>query len=216
MGFWQVFFSKPYFPALVFLALLQPAILFASNLLEEKLADVPPTQRLFLRLGKPLLFSLSVVVFIYLTYPAGFGLTQATTFREVLDANHKNASSLINLVFILGFLLPIIPVIGKFPGTVVALQANMGNAFVFKWMTAQSNLQSVSLLPNPAPILLLLASFWLLHILATRISLVIGDFLDRSYHYSGFSQLLSPFISILLHGPFILTYTLSLGNQLPR
>ena len=216
MDFWQAFLSKPYFTALITLSLLQPLILFASDCIEEKLADVATSHRLFFHLGKPLLFTFSVVLFIYLAYPASFGLAQTASLSNILEANRKTPNSLVNLVFILGFLLPIIPVLGKLPGTVVAIQAMVGNAAVFKWMTAQSTSQTVSLLPNPAPVALLLTVCWLLHVISTRISLTLGDLVDRSFNRNGFSYLFNPAINILLHSPFILAYTLSLGNQLPE
>ncbi|MEN8259143.1 MAG: hypothetical protein ABFS02_00915 [Pseudomonadota bacterium] len=122
MGFWEGFFNPGFFFALCFIAVLQPVVILILDRLERHTQDVAVTHGILEYLGRPFAYALLVVLFLLLAYPALFGLDEAPSFADILAANGKNASNLINLVFLLGLFLPAVPIFGRYKGTVNALQ----------------------------------------------------------------------------------------------
>ncbi|MGH8531058.1 MAG: hypothetical protein ACRETN_14640, partial [Nevskiales bacterium] len=80
----------------------------------------------------PLLRVAVLMIFLFAAYPALFGLQRAPSLTDLLL--HKGRiHSLLNLMFALGLLLPLVPGLRRFPGLVFPLHAIAGASLLAFW-----------------------------------------------------------------------------------
>ena len=217
MGFWEAFFNARFFFALCFVAVLQPLVILGLDRLERKTQHVAVTRGILAYAGRPFVYALLVVLFMLLAYPALFGFDEAPSLPDILAANGKSATNLINWVFLLGLFLPAVPILGRHKGTVNALQIVITGALVGTWLTeAHVRHSALRLMPPVALAFQLVLMTVAFDRLSELFGAVLGKRLDRYCHIEGSGFLLEPMIGFFLQGPVILLYLLFLGMQIAR
>lgn len=206
--------------------LLQPAIWFALLMLVMATAIVIPladyTQHrlpsLLLRwqwehVAIPLLRILLLLLFIVLAYPELYGLHSASAFGTVVSTENGHTYHLINILFILAVLLPLVPVIGDWQALALPLQGATAVALIFSWMPGQ-HMSLSGYWPGTLTLLLLLALAWLSYRIAMLLGHTLGPFVDRQFHLHGSTTILGNIFLLILQTPLIIIYAHSLGRYI--
>lgn len=215
MDFWQTLFSPEYLFSLIFVSVLHPLILVAVDKLNQHLQQQIILGSLTVFVVRPVVLTLLVLVFLYFAYPTLFGLHSTPAFGQVLLLNHVSFNNLINILFLLGVLLPVIPVIGAHQGSVTVMQSMLMSAVFFHWMIKAVQIdRAIDYVPGFLMLLQLLVLSYVLFQFSVKVSGVLGERLDRFFTTQGIGMLVEPMSTFFLQGPVILLYTLFLGGQL--
>lgn len=62
-----------------------------------------------------------MIAFILLVYPVNFGIGTAPSIQKLLSLNAQRSSFLINMIFLLTFVFPLVPVIKKWEELIIPL-----------------------------------------------------------------------------------------------
>jgi len=205
-------------PALLFALLLYSLLVIALEWLTARLQhavhEVTLTAWLLEHVGLPWARVIALLVFVFLAYPALFGLREAPPLGSLLSAHDGRVSTLINTAFVLSLLLPLLPVAGNWKSIVLPLQAIAVSSLLFHWLTLSLGRADVHYWPGwgiaLAIIVLAPSTQWL----AQHGSHYFGAYIDRLSEREGFDALLYEGLLLLMQVPAILLYTLSLGQQL--
>lgn len=99
----------------------------------------------------------SLMLFLFVAYPALFGARQAPPLGAILLGTDGRLDDLINVLFFAGLLLPALPVLRRLPGLTLPLQGMAGTALLFTWLAQALGATHVRLLPDAGQWLLLAA-----------------------------------------------------------
>lgn len=180
----------------------------------EAAAEVAVSHWLFEHVMIPLGRAMTLVLFILVAYPALFGLAFAPPLGELLAADHLRLTTLLNIVFLLTLLLPLLPGIGRLPELVLPLQGIAGATLTFRWLAASLPARDIHYWPGINTVLGLLLLALVTHWLAKGLSHQLAQRLDQAFQIEGSDRLIYRSVVMMMQMPVILLYTLSLGRQL--
>ena len=103
-----------------------PVFAFIHDRLENR-----TLQFIWDRIGTPLLRTFLIIAFILLVYPLNFGMETAPKINVLLNVDKIRIDYLINIIFLLTFLFPLIPVIGKWDELIIPLQGIIASMILF-------------------------------------------------------------------------------------
>lgn len=205
MSFPDLLFQPRLLLALLAFILVSSLFALAELRLEPHYRQNPATAWIAGRIFVPLAEVLALLVFLLIAYPVPYGLAAEPGILELLSADGR-ITDLINLLFLLSLLLPLLPGLGRLPGVVLLVQALAATALLFHWLAAGLQVEA-SLAPGWLPLGLILLWAWAGQRLARRLSPMQGEGLTPGrilhWHLTGAVQL-----------PAILIYGQSLGRQL--
>lgn len=118
---------------LLLAALLIPPLAFFERWSDQFVLRHPEQEWAFEHGWLPFARALVLIAMIMGSYPDVFHLQDAPTLSEVLAGNDNWLDHAINLVLLLGFVLPLLPVIGQLPGIVLPAQAWGMTALLASW-----------------------------------------------------------------------------------
>lgn len=166
------------------------------------------------KIGMPLIRTFLIIGFILLVYPINFGVVSAPSISELLAVDDMRSNYLINMVFLLTFFFPIIPVIGKWDELTIPLQGMLCSMIVFSWLCQGFDIESYSLFPNFKTLSLIILISFITHWLAETISVQTGDYFDKMFHREGFKVLIFKAVVLIMQSPVIFIFGSYLGKQL--
>lgn len=167
------------------------------------------------KIGIPLIRAFLIIGFIVLIYPINFGLDSAPPIGELLSVNDKRSSFLINMIFLLTFLFPLIPLLGKLEELTIPLQGILCSMIIFSWLCQRLNIDNYSLWPDFKVFVLIILMSLATHCLAKHFSAFTGDYLDELFHREGFKTLIFNAVVLIMQSPVILIFGIYLGDQIP-
>ncbi len=154
----------------------------------------------------PLLRVAVLLIFLFAAYPALFGLKQAPPLADVVLADGR-MHKLLNLLFMLGLLLPLLPGVRRFPALVFPLHAVAGASLLASWLGDATGMQ-VRLLPG-------LEALGLFAVLALAGGWVAGKLVGSTRAYEeGWDEEFYTALVMFCQAPAILAYTWTLGRSL--
>ena len=171
-------------------------------------------QWLWDHIGIPLLRASLMLIFIALAYPTLFGLEEAPSLVMLLSAEEMRINYLLNLIFIITLLFPVIPVVGKWEEVILPLQGIAATALLFSWLCEALKLEDVSYWPGINTLVSIILLTFITHHVSNRISLSLGNCLNEKFNVKHSEELLSKGIIIFIQAPIILLFSLALGKQL--
>ncbi len=164
--------------------------------------------------GIPLARAGLLILFILIAYPVPFGTQTAPPLQTLFAADAMRVNRLLNPVFLITLLLPLIPVIGTRPAWVVPLQGIAACALLFSWLATEQGLETVSYWPGANTLMLIaviaIATYWL----AIYLSRQVGQHLDTAFEVKGASILVFEATVLVFQTPALLLFSLALGRQL--
>lgn len=167
------------------------------------------------KIGMPLIRAFLIIGFILLIYPINFGLDAAPSINELLSVDDKRSSFLINMIFLLTFLFPFIPLLGRLDEFTIPLQGILCSMIIFSWLCQGLNIQDYSLFPDFKVLALIILMSVATHWLAKHVSEYTGDYLDKLFHREGFKTLSFKAVVLIMQCPVIFIFGIYLGKQIP-
>lgn len=162
----------------------------------------------------PLARATLLLLFIALAYPALYGLHEVPPLGAVLAGGEHRLSHLINLMFLLSLLLPLLPLIGTLPGVVLPLQGISAAGLLFHWLSTTQGV-SAALLPGWTAAGLILVWIYAGHRLALAAAHRLGGWANARFEMQDLEKAAYEVLILACQTPAILIYTLALGRQWP-
>ena len=196
---------------LAVLALLEP---WLELWIESRFHDNPPALWLREHLGLPLLRAACVVLFVYLAYPALFGLREAPSLTVLLAAHENGTSTVIGVAFLVALAAPVLPLFQRHPELVLPVQGALATAFLFDWLADYLHITTATVWPGFDVLLLMGLAAWLMNRIAHRAGRRIGAMVDTATDTSGYEALVVHVVTLLAQAPVVLIYSTALANQI--
>lgn len=162
----------------------------------------------------PLSRAAALMLFLIIAYPLIFGITAAPPLSTVLNSDSLHLSTLINVLFLVSLLLPIIPVVGNMPAFLLPLQGAAGAALLFSWLGDIANYQNIDYLPSVGGLTVMLSTAYGLHLAAKFLSLRFSTSLEQLYNRNDTQVLIYRILIVIFQIPVILIYATQLGAQI--
>lgn len=166
------------------------------------------------KIGMPLIRVFLIIGFILLVYPVNFGIASAPSINALLAIDDMRSSFLINMVFLLTFFFPFIPVIGKCDELIIPLQGILSSMIIFSWLCQGLDIENYSLFPDSKTLGLIILISIMTHWLAEYLSEHSGEYFDKLFHREGFKVLIFKAVVLIMQSPVIFIFGIYLGRQL--
>ena len=213
MSVWESLFTPTILIAMFVYMIMTIISLHLSFRLHAALEHTLP-QWLWDHIGIPLLRASLMLIFIALAYPTLFGLEKAPSLLILLSAEEMRINYLLNLIFIITLLFPVIPVVGEWEEVILPLQGIAASALLFSWLCETLKLEDISYWPGINTLVSIILLTFITHYVSNRISLSLGNYLNEKFNVKHSEELLSKGIIIFIQAPIILLFSLALGKQL--
>ena len=161
----------------------------------------------------PIIRIAAIVVFVTLAYPTILGLNQAPPIMSVLGADNR-FSTLINVLFAVTIILPLVPVIGSLHALVLPAQGIAAVLLLVNWLLPIQHHTQIRFFPDSTLSITILIMAIISHWLATHAAEFIGDRLDLWLNRKGFAAVVYQITLLIFQAPIILMYSLFIGKQL--
>lgn len=162
----------------------------------------------------PLFRAALIAMFVFIAYPAVIGVRSAPPLSRLVADTGFGMTALMNVLFVLSIVAPLVVRPLRRPGLVVPLQGFVATAVVFSWFTAYLGATSAGWWPGTLAAIAMLVMTVIAHRLAAETGLVLGQAMDRRFHTDGFERIVPHVTEILSQTPVILYYGLTLGRQI--
>lgn len=200
--------------AILVITLLAVVVEIISRKILNILDDVSVSEWLFEKIFIPLFRALELMIFILLTYPVIFGLSDAPPISQLLAEGSHRINTLLNVLFVLPLLFSLLPVFGRMPSLLLPIQGIAGSTLVFSWMQAALQRQDIQYVPSimviGAIILLAIVS----HAVAKWMAMHLSNSVNRFFHINDGQKIVYRIVVVVTQLPVILIYTTGLGRQL--
>jgi hypothetical protein len=200
--------------AILVVTLLSIAVEIISRKILNVLDDVSISEWLFEKIFIPLFRALELMIFILLTYPVLFGLNEAPPISELLAAGSHRINTLLNILFVLPLLFPLLPVFGRIPSLLLPIQGIAGSTLIFSWMQAALQLEHIHYMPGLIIVAVIILLAILSHTIARWIASHISQGVNRFFHIDDGQIIVYRIVVVIAQLPVILIYTTGLGGQL--
>lgn len=213
MGLSTIFFSTKFMIALAIYTMLITVCLPLLDRVHAKL-NHSILQWKWDHIAIPLAQAAMIMVFILLAYPVIYGIENAPAILSLLSQDDLRINHLINLIFIISLLFPLIPVLGEWHELVIPLQGITASVLIFSWLAPGLGYTQYSYWPGWEIVVACLALAVVAHWLGVQISLLIGHKLDQKFNVLDSGELFSRGLIMLFQSPVLLLFSASLGKQL--
>jgi hypothetical protein len=205
-GLLDVILSTRFVVATLIYTLLSLFVSWLDLWLEEKLHDVPVSDWLAEHFGIPLLRVLSMIIFIILLYPELFSLEPLPSITQLLANGEGRIQHMMNWVFVIALLLPLVPMLGPRIEIVLPVQGLVVLVILSRWLVQYHGLKDVSLLPSGTIVGAMLITGALGSYLTVSISQHMGRWIDRQFtvHHGG--TLIYPLLALVIQTPTLALY----------
>jgi hypothetical protein len=213
MSISTIFFSVKFLTALAVYAILITIFLPLQARVYEKL-EHSALQWKWEHIAIPLAQAAMMMVFILLAYPVIYGIENAPEISILLSQDDLRIDYLVNLIFMVSLLFPLIPVLGHWHELVLPLQGIAASALIFSWLAQGVGLTEFSYWPGWEIVIACLFLGVFTHWVGVKISQFVGHKLDEAFNVLHSGELFSRGLILLLQSPVILLFSCSLGKQL--
>ena len=161
----------------------------------------------------PLLRILLLLLFIAMAWPELYGLQSGPELSAVLTPDSGRSIELINLLFVLSVILPLIPVMGDWHALTLPLQGITAVALIFNWIPDNQAALS-AYWPGWLTVITLAIMAWLAYQLSVLAGEYLGYDIDARWHVTGSHEMISNVLLLILQAPIIIIYAHGLGTHL--
>lgn len=177
------------------------------------ISEVSATSWLMTHTIIPAARALALVTFILVAYPVLFGVELALPISQLLSAGEMRLTNLVNIVFLLSLLLPMIPIFSRWPALVLPLQGIAAATMVFQWWATTQSSINIQFWPGWSAVTMMVVLAIITHEIAKQLSHYLEKKVDVILTRKGSGKLIYRTVVMIMQVPVILMYTLSLGKQ---
>ena len=162
----------------------------------------------------PLMQAGLIVTFILIAYPVLYGTVEAPAVTALFSGETMRLNYLLNTLFLLTLLFPLVPVVGEWQALVFPLQGIAASALLFAWLAESRLLRDYTLWPGLDIFIYCLALALITHRLAMIVADEAGERIDNWAGVTDSGALIAECLVLFLQSPVILLFSLGLGRQL--
>jgi len=218
MSYYEVLWHPTLILTTIFYSLMVISFEASYQYFLYKISHVETTHWIAEQIGTPFFHVLLIIMFLYLSYPILYGLDEKNLpgLNELLNTSKGQNMKMINSLFIISTLLPLIPVINRFIALILPLQAIAGSAIIYSWMADTLKIE-YSLFPH----LEVLAIIILLSLLAELSAKIFSGILEHSinttnllenFQTQDIEKIIYKSMLLIFQIPILLVYTINLSN----
>lgn len=174
--------------------------------LGEKLHDIPVSDWLVEHFGIPLLHALSMIVFIIILYPVLFGLEPLPTVSDLLADGEGRIQHMVNWVFVIALLLPMIPLLGPRIEIVLPVQGLVVLVILSRWLMQYLDLKDASLIPDASTLGAMVLTGVIGSYLTVFITQHLGRWIDDQFDVHHGGTLIYPMLALVMQTPTLALY----------
>jgi len=141
-------------------------------------------------------------------------VASAIPMGELLTAGQLRLTNLVNVVFLLSLLLPLIPAFSRWPAFVLPIQGIAAATMVFNWWAESQPQTVIHFWPETSTLVSLIVLAMVTHEISKHLSNRLEKRVDAMIQREGSGRLIYRTVLMIMQMPVILLYTLSLGQQL--
>ena len=205
----SVVFSPRFFLSSALFISLSLLISWLGLWLQHRLHEHPFNDWLVEHIGIPLLSALAMILFIAILYPVLFPLESLPSFYTLLSSEAGRMNQLINWVFVLSLMIPMIPILGPRIEIVLPIQGLVVVALITNWLSTHLNDTAISMLPPAIDIMWMLIWGAIAARLAVHLSRQLGEHIDYRYHVADAGTFLYPIFALIFQTPTLAIYARS-------
>jgi hypothetical protein len=205
-GILDVILSTRFVAATLIYTLLTLAVSWLDLWLEEKLHDVPVSDWLAEHFGIPLLRVLSMIVFFILLYPELFSFDPLPSITQLVADGEGRIQHMMNWVFVIALLLPMIPLLGPRIEIVLPVQGLVVLVILSRWLIQYLGLQDVSLIPSASIFGAMMITGVVGSYLTVSVSQHLGRWIDRQFTVHHGATLIYPLLALVIQTPTLALY----------
>ncbi len=217
MNYFDVLFS----PVIIMATLIYTFMAITFELMYtrflHRLKDTASTHWVAQHIGAPFFHVLLLVCFIYMSYPVLYGLdTQLSngsvvpSLSQLLNAHSGQTMKLINTIFVISVILPLIPIINRFSALILPFQAMAGSAVLYGWLSEFSQISFI-ILPSYTVLALIIFFSAIAEFMAQTLAIFLETHIRHSYQAKAMQKIIHKSTLLILQVPILLIYTLSLN-----
>ncbi len=218
MNYYDVLFHPTIILSTILYLILVISFEISYQLFLHKISHVTASHWIAKKIGTPFFHVILLVSFIYMTYPVLYGLdgkelpTLGMLFDIVEDPNRK----MINNLFVISVILPLIPIINRFIALILPLQAIAGCAIVYSWMADYLGIK-YSLFPDLEVLAIIVLFSLLAEYSAKTLVALTGHSMNQISYLENFKlqdidAVVYKSTLLAFQIPILLIYTLNLPN----
>ncbi|MGK0298741.1 MAG: hypothetical protein ACI9XC_002364 [Gammaproteobacteria bacterium] len=213
MSIFEIILSQQFLVALLIYGILIAIIFPLSEHVYRRLQN-SVLEWMWDHIAMPLIQAGMLMFFVLLTYPVIFGIEHAPAISLLLSQDDLRINHLVNLLFIISLLFPLVPVVGNWNELILPVQGIAGSMMIFSWMVSSLGVTQYSYWPGWDVMLYCMVLGVITHWLAILVAHFIGNKIDKFYNVLGSGELFSRGLILLLQSPVILLFSAGLGRQL--
>lgn len=213
MSLFQILYSGHFILAVSVYGLFILFLLPLSARISTRL-EYPLLQWQWDHIAIPLLEVLLLILFICLAYPEIFGIRQAPSIWLLLQLGELRLNNLMNVLFLVTLLFPLVPVFGERRELVLPIQGIAALMMIFNWLAHELAIEHVSYWPGMQNIFLILIVAILAYWSAARIAAFAGHRFDERFNVLHSGALFARCLILFMQSPALLIYSVGLGKQL--
>lgn len=202
----DVIISTRFFAATLIYSLLILLIFWLDLWLEAKLHDVPVSDWLVEHFGIPLLHALAMILFVIILYPELFPLDPLPSVSELVRDGEGRVQHMMNWVFVIALLIPMIPVIGPRVEIILPVQGLIVLIILSRWLIQYSGSEQMSLFPSGATLGAMFLTGIVGSFLTVYLTQYLGQWSDRRFNVDHSGTLLYPMLALITQTPTLALY----------
>jgi len=202
----DVIISTRFFAATLIYSLLILLIFWLDLWLEAKLHDVPVSDWLVEHFGIPLLHALAMILFVIILYPELFTIDPLPSVSELVRDGEGRVQHMMNWVFVIALLIPMIPVIGPRIEIILPVQGLIVLIILSRWLIQYSGSEQMSLFPSGATLGGMFLTGIVGSFLTVYLTQYLGQWSDRRFNVDHSGTLLYPMLALITQTPTLALY----------
>lgn len=214
MSFTEVLVSPGVLLALLLFAAIGLAEPFVEHRLHSALEGNHAFHWAWEHFFAPLARAAALVAFVWIAYPAIYGVQFAPEFAALIGESALQLNSLLGVLFMCTLLLPLFPLFANRVELILPLQGLIATATVFDWYTDYLGATAANAWPGTPAAALIAAIVIFGHRLAARLGHIAGHWLDDAFITRGFERIVPNALELLAQAPVMLLYGFALGRQI--
>lgn len=160
----------------------------------------------------PIARIMALLLFIGVSYPILLGIEQGPPLRALLQASDRTVVNMVNILFLMGLILPLTPFLRCIPGMLILLQIIAAEWLLLLWIGKSMGLSPVNPWPGMSVLITMLLASWIGH-LAERWGqhVLWGSAMEVGpwWRYT-----VAGTLRLIMQLPAVLIYTRVIGNRL--
>jgi len=218
MNYYEVLFHPTIILSTILYLILVISFETSYQLFLHKISHVTASHWIAKKIGTPFFHVILLVSFIYMTYPILYGLDgkELPTLSKLFDIVEDPNRSMMNSLFIISAILPLIPIINRFIALILPLQAIAGSAIVYSWMADYMDIK-YSLFPSVEVLAIIVLFSLLAEYSAKTLVVLTGHSMNQINYLENFQlqdidAVVYKSTLLAFQIPILLIYTLNLPN----